>query len=123
MLFTPPAIDLGIDFPPFQFPEDVEGADGFDEVLSELWAMDQRFETYYEGSESVPQAWFDNYLDTALAARFIPLIRNNREDLFFHGPHFFTFLDYLALNANLARILSTPGGTNHKELSIHYKYA
>jgi hypothetical protein len=123
MLFTPPAIDLGITFSPFQFPEDVEAADSFDELLSDIWVMDQRFEVYYEGSNSVPQAWFDNYLDTALAARFIPLIRNSRGDLLFHGPHFFTLLDYLALNANFARILSTPGGTNHTALSIHYNSA
>ena len=120
MLFTPPAINLGITFPPFQFPEDAEAADGFDEVLSEIGAMDQRFEIYYEGSESVPQAWFENYLDTALAARFIPLISSREGDLLFHAPHFFALLDFLALKADFARILSTPGGTNRGALSINY---
>ncbi len=121
ILFSPPSIDLGISFEPFQFPEDAQTSDGFNELLSEIGSMNQIFETYYEGADNVPQAWFEDYLDTTLAARFIPLLRNSQGLLMFHGPHFFKLLDHFAKNPDYARLLSNPSGSNERQLSIFYR--
>ncbi|WP_156348458.1 hypothetical protein [Sphingomonas sp. Leaf23] len=120
MLMTPPSINLGLEFSPFAFPEEPEFEDYENFILAEPEYLAAQFEVHFEVSETAPLSWLSNYIDLALAARFLPLLKAHNGKLLAHAPHFRTFLNYVGDHADFAALLSQPGGPHRDLLRVHY---